>query len=100
MDNEAEQLFIRIYTDEHITALLAPALRRRGYVAQSCIEVNALGWDDEEHLVYATERGMAFMTSDASETIAAARSRISPAALFVKVTARIERGSTPSSRMR
>lgn len=60
MDNEAEQLFIRIYTDEHITALLAPALRRRGYVAQSCVEANALGWDDEEHLVYATERDMAF----------------------------------------
>jgi hypothetical protein len=47
MDNETEQLFIRIYTDEHITALLAPALRRRGYVAQSCVEANALGWDDE-----------------------------------------------------
>jgi len=30
-ENEAEQLFIRIYTDEHVTALLAPALRRRGY---------------------------------------------------------------------
>jgi hypothetical protein len=69
MDNEAEQLFIRIYTDEHITALLAPALRRRGYVAQSCVEANALGWKDEQHLVYAAERGMALMTSDASDFI-------------------------------
>lgn len=73
MGNEAEQLFIRIYTDEHITALLASALRRRGYVAQSCVEANALGWDDEEHLVYATERGMAFMTSDASDFIPMAK---------------------------
>ncbi len=39
-DAEAEQIFIRIYTDEHVTALLAPALRRRGYVAQSCVEAN------------------------------------------------------------
>jgi predicted nuclease of predicted toxin-antitoxin system len=69
MDNEAEQLFVRIYTDEHITVLLAPALRRRGYVAQSCVEADTLGWDDEEHLVYAAERGLALMTSDASDFI-------------------------------
>ena len=69
MDSETERIFIRIYTDEHITALLAPALRRRGYVAQSCVEANTLGWDDEEHLVYAAERGMALMTSDASDFI-------------------------------
>ncbi|MFQ5855493.1 MAG: DUF5615 family PIN-like protein [Anaerolineae bacterium] len=73
MNNEAERLFIGIYTDEHITVLLAPALRRRGYVAQSCVEANALGWDDEEHLVYAAERGMALMTSDASDFIPMAR---------------------------
>jgi predicted nuclease of predicted toxin-antitoxin system len=73
MDNEAEQLFIRIYTDEHITALLSPALRRRGYVAQSCVEANALGWEDEEHLIYATERGMALVTSDASDFVSMAR---------------------------
>jgi len=73
MDSETEQLFIRIYTDEHITALLTPALRRRGYVAQSCVEANTLGWDDEEQLIYATERGMALMTSDASDFIPMAR---------------------------
>ena len=69
MDSETERIFIRIYTDEHITALLAPALRRRGYVAQSCVEADTLGWDDEEHLVYAAERGMALMTSDASDFV-------------------------------
>ncbi|TEU10663.1 MAG: hypothetical protein E3J21_25570 [Anaerolineales bacterium] len=73
MDNEAGQFFIRIYTDEHITALLASALRRRGYMAQSCVEADALGWEDEEHLVYATERSMALMTSDASDFIPMAR---------------------------
>lgn len=72
-ENEAEQLFIRIYTDEHVTALLAPALRRRGYVAQSCVEANALGWEDEEHLVYAAEHSMALVTSDASDFIPIAK---------------------------
>jgi len=73
MGNETEQLFIRIYTDEHVTALLAPALRRRGYVAQSCVEANTLGWDDEAHLIYAAERGMALLTSDASDFILLAK---------------------------
>ena len=73
MDDEVEQLFIQIYTDEHITALLAPALRRRGYVAQSCVEVNTLGWEDEEHLVYAAERGMALLTSDTSDFVPIAK---------------------------
>ncbi len=68
-ENEAEQIFIRIYTDEHVTALLAPALRRRGYTAQSCVEANTLGWEDEKHVAYATERGMAILTSDASDFI-------------------------------
>jgi len=71
--SEAEQLFIRIYTDEHITALLVPALRRRGYVAQSCVEANTLGWEDERHLAYAAERGMALLTSDPSDFIPIAR---------------------------
>jgi hypothetical protein len=69
----AEQLFVRIYTDEHVTALLAPALRRRGYEAQSCVEADTLGWDDEQHLVYAFEHGMTLMTSDASDFISIAR---------------------------
>ena len=73
MDDEAEQFFIRIYTDEHITALLAPALRRRGYVAQSCVEADTLGWEDDEHLIYAAERGMALLTSDASDFVPIAR---------------------------
>ncbi len=72
-DRAAESLFIRVYTDEHVTALLAPALRRRGYMAQSCVEAGALGWDDEAHLDYAAGRGMALLTSDASDFIPLAR---------------------------
>lgn len=71
--DSAKQLFVRIYTDEHVTALLAPALRRRGYEAQSCVEANTLEWDDEQHLAYASERGMALLTSDASDFISIAR---------------------------
>lgn len=66
-------VFIRIYTDEHITTLLAPALRRRGYHAQSAVEAGTTGWDDEAHLMYAAERGMAVLTSDAQDFIPLAR---------------------------
>jgi predicted nuclease of predicted toxin-antitoxin system len=72
-EGETEKLFIRIYTDEHVTALLAPALRRRGYAAQSCVEANTLGLKDDEQLVYAVEHGMALMTSNASDFILLAR---------------------------
>jgi len=42
-------------------------------VAQSCGETNTLGWDDEDHLIYAAERGMALLTSDASDFIPLAK---------------------------
>lgn len=72
-ENDAGRLFIRVYTDEHITALLAPALRRRGYEAQNCAEARTLGWEDEKHPAYAAERGMALLTSDPSDFIPIAR---------------------------
>lgn len=71
--NDAAQVFIRVYTDEHITALLAPALRRRGYEAQNCIEAHTLGWEDEKHLAYAAEHSMAILTSDPSDFIPIAK---------------------------
>jgi len=35
---EATRLFVALHTDEDVTADLAPALRRRGYKAQSTAE--------------------------------------------------------------
>ena len=39
---EAPRLFVALYTDEDVTADLAPALRRRGYTAQSTAEAGNL----------------------------------------------------------
>ena len=56
-------LFIQIYTDEHVTPVLAQILRQRGYVAQSAQEAGMLEQDDEDHLAYATRNGMAILTT-------------------------------------
>jgi hypothetical protein len=56
------RLFVSLYTDEDVTSDLAPALRRRGYSAQSTVEVGNAALSDEAQLVYATESGMAILT--------------------------------------
>jgi hypothetical protein len=66
-------LFIRIYTDEHITPQLARALRTRGYTAQSAIEAGMIGQSDEEHLAYATRHQMAVLTFDHVDFVRLAR---------------------------
>jgi len=55
-------LFIQVYTDEHVTPVLAQILRQRGYVAQSAQEAGMLERDDEDHLAHATRNGMAILT--------------------------------------
>jgi predicted nuclease of predicted toxin-antitoxin system len=57
-------LFIQIYTDEHVSPLIAQTLRRRGFVAQSAIEIGMIGRSDEEHLAYAADHAMAILTFD------------------------------------
>jgi predicted nuclease of predicted toxin-antitoxin system len=71
---EAPRLFVAIYTDEDVTTDLAPALRRRGYTAQSTAEVGNFRTPDEAQLTFATERGMALLTSNAQDFIPLARS--------------------------
>jgi|SoiMethySBSTD1v2_1073268.scaffolds.fasta_scaffold155220_1 hypothetical protein len=56
------RLFVALYTDEDFSPNLAPALRRRGYVAQSAIEAGNMEVSDEGQLVYAAEKGMALLT--------------------------------------
>lgn len=56
------RLFVSLYTDEDVTSDLAPALRRRGYHAQSTVEVGNSAFSDEAQLAYATESGMAILT--------------------------------------
>ena len=70
---EAPRLFVAIYTDEDVTADLAPALRRRGYTAQSTAEAGNFRIPDEAQLAFATERGMALLTYNAQDFIPLAR---------------------------
>ena len=44
MSQRISGLFIDLYTDEDVTADLAPALRWRGYVAKSTLEANNQDW--------------------------------------------------------
>lgn len=62
-------LFIALYTDEDVTKLLAPALRQRGYNAQSTLEANNLANSDEEQLNYAAENAMAILTYNGQDFI-------------------------------
>lgn len=62
-------LFITLYTDEDVTKLLAPALRQRGYQAQSMLEANNLANSDEEQLTYAAENNMAILTYNGQDFI-------------------------------
>jgi hypothetical protein len=73
MGTEAPSLFVTLYTDEDVTADLAPALRWRGYKAQSTLEVDNLGLSDEAQLLFAAERGMAILTYNAQDFIPLAR---------------------------
>jgi hypothetical protein len=57
-------LGIRLYTDEHVYADLAHALRGRGFDAESCQEAGLAGQaiTDERQLLYASERQRALLT--------------------------------------
>lgn len=73
MPPETRHLFVALYTDEDVSADLAPALRWRGYVAHSTAEASNLGTPDEAQLAYAAEKGMANLTYNAEDFIRLAR---------------------------
>lgn len=69
----SSRLFIALYTDEDVTSDLAPALRRRGYTAESALEAGNLNVSDETQLYYAAERDMVLFTYNAQDFIPLAR---------------------------
>jgi hypothetical protein len=73
MSPHAPRLFVALYTDEDVTADLAPALRWRGYTAQSTAEAGHAEMSDEAQLTYATEQGMAIFTYNVQDFIPLAR---------------------------
>lgn len=62
MAESSSPLFLALYTDEDVSPDLAPALRHRGYIAQSAREAGNLEISDEAQLTYAAENGLALLT--------------------------------------
>jgi hypothetical protein len=62
-------IFIALYIDEDVTSALAPALRWRGYTAQSTLEANNLALSDEAQLQYATDNRLAILTCNSQDFI-------------------------------
>ncbi len=62
MTQASSRLFVALYTDEDVSPDLAPALRRRGFVAQSTVEADNMEVSDEAQLAYATEKEMVLLT--------------------------------------
>jgi hypothetical protein len=73
MSQHAPRFLIALYTDEDVTTDLAPALRWRGYTAQSTVETDNTARSDEGQLTYTTEQGMAILTYNAQDFIPLAR---------------------------
>src|SRR5260221_13767020 len=69
MSQHAARFLVALYTDEDVTTDLAPALRWRGYTAQSTAEAGNTERSDEAQLTYATEQGMAILTYNAQDFI-------------------------------
>jgi hypothetical protein len=55
-------LFIQLYLDEDVSALVAALLRSRGFTARTTLEAAQIGASDESQLEYATEHEMAILT--------------------------------------
>lgn len=65
-------LFIELYLDEDVDALIADLLRARGFKVTTTQEAGQLGKGDEQQLVYAVSQQKAFFTHNRNdfETIA------------------------------
>ena len=73
MPPHAPHFLVALYTDEDVTADLAPALRWRGYTAQNTAEAGNAEMSDEAQVTYATEQGMAILTYNVQDFIPLAR---------------------------
>lgn len=70
---DTPRLFIALYTDEDVTTELAPALRDRGYQAQSAAEAGLLNQTDSVQLAYAAAQGMTLLSCNADDFIGLAQ---------------------------
>lgn len=55
---------IQFYLDEHIPKAVAKGLKQRGIEVFTCVELNALGFSDTEHLTLAQQNTWVMVTQD------------------------------------
>jgi predicted nuclease of predicted toxin-antitoxin system len=70
---DAESLSATLYTDEDVTAQLAPLIRQRDFGAISACEAGLVGVPDEQQLIYAAEHGRVLLTFNQRDFVLLAR---------------------------
>ena len=60
-------LFIRLYLDEDVSALVGRLVASRGFEARTTGEAGNLGCSDEEQLAYAASQGMTLLTHNRAD---------------------------------
>ena len=66
------KLFIRLYLDEDVNALVAKLIRSHGFEAISTLDENRLGQSDEAQLAFAVTNEMCLLTHNRSDFAALA----------------------------
>jgi len=61
-ESQSSRLYISLYLDEDVSALIAKLLRARGFAAMTTLEAGRIGTSDADQLEFATGRGMALLT--------------------------------------
>ena len=63
------RLYLAIYSDEHVTPMLARLLRARGYEAQSFLEAGMANAKDAAHFHYAVTHGFTLLTNNIDDFV-------------------------------
>jgi predicted nuclease of predicted toxin-antitoxin system len=61
------RLFINLYLDEDVSALIATLVRSRGLSATTTLETGQIGKSDAEQLAFAAERRLAILTHNRAD---------------------------------
>lgn len=68
-----DQIFIRLYMDEDVSAIASKMLAARGFEVITTQQAGKLGTSDADQLAYATEQGMSLLTHNRADFEALAR---------------------------
>ena len=68
-----KRLFIELYLDEDMSAIVATLIRTRGFVAITARDAGRLGRNDDEQLTYAIEHERAILTHNRDDFLALAQ---------------------------